>query len=101
MTEQTKSPEPTALEQVQKLQKLLIPHPGLAGKLIEALETERFFITLTFQKKYKPDDPHDLHHYYERRQFMVNDVVPALKHIAADFNAKENPTAEIKSDSWI
>lgn len=83
-----------------KLTTLLMRHPELAGKLLEALETDRFLVTVTFQKKYSPDDPHDLHHYFCRRQFMKNDVVPALKHIAADFKAKEMPNAEIESDQW-
>ena len=85
----------------EKLTALLQAQPGLRAKLIEALETDRFFITVTFQKKYKPTDQHDLHHYYCRRQFMVNDVLPSMKHIANDFKAKEMPGAEIESDAWI
>lgn len=83
-----------------KLESLWDKEPALAAKLEEALGTGRFFITVTIQKKYKPEDPHDLHHYYCRRQFMKNDVVPALKHIADDFKAKEMPQAEIDSDQW-
>lgn len=78
---------------------LLEKEPELRGKLFEALQTDRYFITVTFQKKYKPDDEHDLHHYYIRKNIMVNDVVPALKHIASDFIAKENPTAEVPDKS--
>ena len=85
----------------EKLAALLQAQPELRAKLIEALETDRFFITVTFQKKYKPTDQHDLHHYFCRRQFMVNDVLPAMKHIANDFKAKEMPCAEIQSDDWI
>jgi len=85
----------------EKLAALLQAQPGLRAKLIEAIETDRFFITVTFQKKYKPTDQHDLHHYYCRRQFMVNDVLPSMKHIANDFKAKEMPGAEIESDAWI
>ena len=85
----------------QRLKALLAGHPGLRAKLIEAIETDRFFITVTFQKKYKPTDQHDLHHYFCRRQFMVNDVLPSMKHIANDFKAKEMPGAEIQSDAWI
>jgi len=85
----------------EKLAALLQAQPGLRAKLIEAIETDRFFITVTFQKKYKPTDQHDLHHYFCRRQFMVNDVLPTMKHIANDFKAKEMPGAEIQSDAWI
>lgn len=85
----------------EKLAALLQAQPELRAKLIEALETDRFFITVTFQKKYKPTDQHDLHHYFCRRQFMVNDVLPSMKHIANDFKAKEMPGAEIQSDDWI
>ena len=85
----------------EKLAALLQAQPGLRAKLIEAIETDRFFITVTFQKKYKPTDQHDLHHYYCRRQFMVNDVLPSMKHIANDFKAKEMPGAEIDSNEWV
>jgi len=85
----------------EKLTALLQAQPGLRAKLIEAIETDRFFITVTFQKKYKPTDQHDLHHYYCRRQFMVNDVLPSMKHIANDFKAKEMPGAEIDSNEWV
>jgi len=85
----------------EKLAALLQAQPEFRDKLIEALETDRFFITVTFQKKYKPTDQHDLHHYFCRRQFMVNDVLPSMKHIANDFKAKEMPGAEIQSDDWI
>ena len=84
-----------ALELSWDLSELLKNESELQVKLKEALETDRFFITVTFQKKYKPEDEHDLHHYYTRKNFMVNDVVPSLKHLAADFTAKENPTAEL------
>lgn len=84
-----------ALELSWDLAELLKNESELQAKLKEALETDRFVITVTFQKKYKPDDEHDLHHYYIRKNFMVNDVVPSLKHLAADFTAKENPTAEL------
>jgi len=78
-----------------ELAELLKNKPELAGKLKEALQTDRFFITVTFQKKYKPSDEHDLHNFWTRRNFMVNDVVPSLKQMASDFIAKENPTAEL------
>ena len=84
----------------EKLAEKLKRHPELAVKLLEALETERFFITVTCQKKRSATDKNDLQHYYTRRQFMQNDVVPSLRHIAADFAAKEMPQAEIESQGW-
>ncbi len=100
----TSAPEPGKLadeitrkrqwDELQKLAALFVGELELAGKLKEALETDRFFITVTFQKKYKPDDEHDHHHYYIRKNFEINDVVPSMKKIASDFVAKENPTAE-------
>jgi hypothetical protein len=82
------------------LDSLLAKHPELASKLLEALEAGRFLVTVTFQKKYSPDDPNDLHHYFCRRQFLKNDVVPSLKHIVDDFRAKEMPNAEIEGSDW-
>lgn len=82
-----------------KLKQLLAKELQLQEKLIEALATGRYFITITFQKKYRPDDEHDLQHFWLRRNFMVNDVIPGLKHLAADFIAKENPTAELPADT--
>lgn len=82
-------------DQQNQLQLLLKKEPELASKLTEALETGRFLITLTFQKKYTNQDEHDLQHYWIRKNFMNQDVVPSLQHIISDFNAKENPTAEL------
>lgn len=88
------------MDKYEILAELLKSQPELVDKLIEALETDRFFITVTFQKKYRPDDRHDLHHYFCRRQFMLNDVLPSMKHIANDFKAREMPGAEIEGDEW-
>lgn len=93
--ETTKLPAPS-----ERLMALLAGHPGLANKLLEAIETERFLVTLSFQKKYKPDDPNDLQHFWLRQGYPVNDVIPSLKHIAADFAAKEMPNAEVDASGW-
>lgn len=82
-----------------KLKQLLDKELQLQEKLTEALATGRYFITLTFQKKYRPDDEHDLQHFWLRKNFMINDVIPGLKHLAADFIAKENPTAKLPTDA--
>jgi hypothetical protein len=79
---------------------LLQKYPGLEDKLIEALETRRFFIALSCQKKDNPDDPHDLRHSWHREGFNQFDVVKSLKHIAADWCAKENPMAQIEGEGW-
>ena len=86
--------------QDERITAMLSNQPGLRDKLIEALETDRFFITLSFQKKYKPDDPNDLQHFWQRQHFMANDVLPSLRHIANDFAAKEMPNAEVEGDGW-
>lgn len=84
-----------------QLQKLLSAEPELETKLIEALETGKFLITVTLQKKYRPDDKCDLHHYWMRKDFMVQEVASSLRHIIADFTAKENPTADLEDKtSW-
>jgi len=84
----------------ERLTALLASRPGLRDKLIEAFETERFLVTLSFQKKYKPDDPNDLQHFWLRQGFPVNDVIPSLRHVAADFAAKEMPNAEVGAEGW-
>jgi len=84
----------------EKLAVLLNHSPGLADKLIEALETDRFFVTISCQKKRRPEDPNDLQHFYQRTGYALNDVLPSLKHIAADFAAKEMPNAELGASGW-
>lgn len=91
----------TPLDKYEILTELLKKHPELAAKLLAALEADRFFITVTFQKKYKPTDKHDLHHYFSRWHFQNNDVLPSLKQIVADFKSKEMKGAQIQSDDWI
>lgn len=81
------------------LYELFDKEPELAAKLVEALETDRYFITISYQKKDKPDDQHDLRHYWLQHKYKKDDVVPGLKHLAADFIAKENPTAQLPADS--
>ena len=82
-----------------KLKQLLAKELQLQEKLTEALTAGRYFITITFQKKYRPGDEHDLQHFWLRKNFMVKDVIPGFKHLAADFIAKENPTAELPTDA--
>jgi len=95
-----KPTELKALIETEILMVMLAKHPGLRRKLLDALETERFFITLSFQKKLKPDDPNDLQHFWQRMGFMANDVLPSLRHIANDYKAKEMPNAEVEGDGW-
>jgi len=80
---------------------MLASHPGLADKLIEALETDRFFITISCQKKKSPADPNDLHHFWIQQKYPPNDVLLSLRHIANDYKAKECPTAEIEGNGWV
>jgi len=102
-TGQEKTTQPVAQTQVKpdpqeisrKVAGLLVAEPELAAKLAEALETGRFFITVTFQKKYAPEDKHDMHHYWTKKDMLTKDIVPAINHIISDFNAREDPTAEL------
>lgn len=89
-----------ALNKTEILTAMLAKHPGLADKIIEALETDRFFITISCQKKKTPADPHDLKHFWHQQQYPPNDVLLSLRHIANDYKAKECPTAEIGGDEW-
>ena len=84
----------------ENLAAMLSYHPALMFKLIEALETDRFFITLSFQKKKSAADRHDLQHFWHRQQYPVNDVLPSLRHLANDYKAKECPEAEIEGNEW-
>lgn len=79
---------------------LLGSHLDLRSKLLEALETGHFFITISCQKKDKPEDPHDLKHFWIRAGYMPNDVVLSLRHLTADFCAKEMPNADVNAEGW-
>ena len=74
------------------LKPLVLTEPELAKKLAEAIETDRYFITVTFQKKYAPDDKHDMQHFWTARGLTPNDITGSLRHLSADYNARENPT---------
>ena len=88
------------IDLARKLLDLFGRHPGLRDKLIEAFESDRFFLAVSFQKKDKPEDPHNLRHFWHRKKFNPFDVVKSLKHIAADWCAKENPMAQIEDEGW-
>ena len=85
----------------EALSVLLKKHPALQAKLIEALETDRFFVTLSCQKKKTPADPNDLKHFWIQQKYPPNDVLLSLRHIANDYKAKECPTAEIEGNGWV
>jgi hypothetical protein len=85
-----------------KLIELLKGKAELRDKLIEALATGRFLVTLSCQKRRTPDDAHDLQHFWTQTGYPLNDVVASLRHLAADFNAKQNPTAETGNQTeWV
>jgi len=81
-----------------KFKQLLAKEIQLQAKLVEALETGRYFITISCQKKKTADDEHDLQHFWTCHSYNHNDVVSTLKHLAADFTAKENPTGQLAED---
>lgn len=78
---------------------MVITEPVLTDKICEAIEAGRYFITVTFLKKYKPEDKHDLHHFYCRKGIEPNDCIGSIKHIKNDFIAKEMPNAAIDPDA--
>ena len=78
-----------------RLKDLLKAEPVLSARLLEAFETGRWLVAVSFQKKYRPEDEHDLHHHYTTKAYPKNDVVSSLKHIASMFNAVEFPNAEL------
>lgn len=87
---------------MEQLQILLTKRKALAFKLFEALECERFFITITAQKIADPQHPEmDLQHFWDQNKFENNDVLNSIQHIIANWTAIKNPNAEIpKDDKW-
>jgi len=83
----------------QKLVELLRRYPELAVKLYQTLDVGRFFITITCQYKEGPEDKNDLHHYWMRQAFNVQDVLLSITHIENDFKAREIPTSELKKEA--
>lgn len=79
---------------------MLAGHPGLADKLLEAMETGHFLITVSCKKKRKTDDTNDLQHFWQRTGYALNDVLPSIRHIMADFVAKDMPNAEAEGGGW-
>ena len=78
-------------------EELLTPHPDLAVKLREAIESGMFFVTVSYLRS-EPGNPNDLHHFYRQSGYPTADVGATLAHLAADFAAKETPTAAIEGD---
>jgi predicted RNA-binding protein with EMAP domain len=90
---------PEIVDRAGKLIEMLGRYHDLRDKLIEAIGTDHFFITVSCQLK-RPGDPNDLQHFWSRVHYPVNDVLPSLKHIAGNFAAKEMPNAEIEGEGW-
>ena len=104
MDEKTQDPRPQTQEDIGRgelLEQLLAAEPVLQAKLLEALETGRFFIIISFQKKYKPEDKHDLQHHSVIKGYPEKDVPATLKHLANDFIAKHNLNMDLaKDEGW-
>jgi len=81
--------------QKKSLEAMLYDHPDLKAKLIEAIETNRFFITISWEKKDKADDPHNLRHFYKQQFYPAAQVIGTLRHLIADATAKLMPGAAI------
>lgn len=85
----------------QRLCRLLEARPEIRAKLIEALETQHFMLTIHCQLV-RPGAPSDLQHYLFQQAYNPNDIVNSLKHIATVHAAKTDPTAEVSgADGWV
>ena len=81
--------------QNKSLEAMLFKHRELKAKLIEALESNHFFITISCQKKDRPDDPHDLRHYWQQEFYPPAAAIATLRHLLRDATATLMPGAEI------
>lgn len=86
---------------IANLLQLVKSEPELTNKLIEALEIERFFVTISCQKKDKPEDAHDLRHSWFIRNYPRGDVLNTLRHLANDWRVKEQPDAELSDEKGL
>jgi hypothetical protein len=75
----------------KSLDELLTGRPELKAKLIEAIETDHFFITVSCQKKRNADETNDLQHYRINHNYPGQDVVNTLNHIKREFMARHMP----------
>lgn len=84
-----------------RIVELLKTNLELKDKLIEALETDHFFITISCEKRKSPDDPHDLKHYWKVEKYPKDDVLNTLRHLIRDYAAKEQPLADLGEDGEL
>lgn len=93
-----KQPSQTAEQSVASL---LSKYPELRDKMIEAMGTEHFLVTVHCQLV-KPGDPGDLQHYLFHNAYPPGDIVNSLKHIATVHAAKMSPAADVSgAKGWI
>ena len=87
------------MENQKQLIELLSKQPELTEKLLKALESERFFMTITYQHVIDPEQPqNDLQYYWLQNKFADDDVLPSIQNITADWTAKKRPQAAIPND---
>ena len=97
--QQDKSNEKKIISIRETLSDMMLTEPAMTGKLCEAIECGRYFITVTFLKKYKPDDKSDLHHFFCNKGISPNDCIGSIRHIKNDFIAKNMPEATLDPDA--
>jgi hypothetical protein len=79
----------------------LINYPELQDKLLEAVRTGHFLVTVHCQLV-KPGQSGDLQHYLFQCGYPPGDIVASLKHIATVHAAKTNPAADVSgAKGWI
>jgi len=84
--------------ELQRIKLMLAAEPVLLTKLIEALEAQHFFITVSYQKRRKINDQSDLQHFYVIKGYPPNDVPHTLDHLLNSWLAQNQPTAELKKE---
>jgi len=96
--QQEKPDEKKIISIRETLSDMILTEPAMTGKLCEAIESGRYFITVTFLKKYRPEDKSDLHHFFCRKGIEPNDCIGSIRHIKNDFIAREMPDMALDAD---
>jgi hypothetical protein len=76
-------------------------YPELQNKLLKALATGHFLVTVHCQFV-KPGESGDLQHYLFQCGYPPGDIVASLKHIATVHAVKTNPAADVSgAKGWV
>jgi len=93
-------PPPEKPEQVTA-EMMLKFYPELQAKLLEAITTGHFMVTVHCQLV-RPGQSGDLQHYLFQQGYPPNDIMSSLAHVGTVHTAKNNPAADTKAaKSWV